>query len=176
MRTNCIRVFAFVFIGAIVLDTLPGSWSCLQRPKFYVSQVLKPIGLAQGEWTLFSPNPDVDNGWFSAEIVDYQDVKTQWMSPIWSEWTIWEKFYQFRHINFYNRLATTKYMQAWDDFADYLGRQYRERHAQVQLKQVSLYRNSMRMLPLPDDGTLPPAEDLAWMTSNEFLTKRTSAP
>ncbi len=155
---------------------MPGAWSWFQQPKSMLSEVLKRIGLAQGEWVLFAPNPDVDNGWLSAEIINTNQQSHQWLSPIWDQHSVWNKFYRFRHMNFYNRLANSRNLSAWDEFADFLVRQYRQQNPQEIVRQVSLFRNSMKMLPLPGDITMPTPDDITWMTSNEFLTRRTYQP
>ena len=165
-----IRGFALLAIAVIVLDTLPRNWGWLTGTKQAVSSVLNRVGLWQGEWPLFAPDPVVNNGWFTAEIRDPDGTVTRWNSPFWSEASAWDKFVGFRYIDYFNRLTLPSNFPAADDFADYLAREVGRPVASVRL-----YKNQV-LLQMPDDGSLPPREEIAWMFSSELVAVRKYQP
>lgn len=163
-----------LLVVAMFLDVCPNSWSLIGLPKSWLSAVLNRVGLWQGDWSMFAPDPETDNGWISAELVDAEQTSSSWNSPIWSEVDSWGKFYRFRHINFYNRLPQNVNLLAWGDFADYLARDA-EHRTHVRIAKISLYRNHLNLLR-PEDGSLPSRDEEMWTTSSEFLTQRIYQP
>ena len=169
-KRTLIRVFALLVIFVIVLDTLPRSWGWLRPPKQMLSSVLNRVGLWQGEWPLFAPDPVINNGWFTAEVHAIDGTVTQWSSPYWSEASGWDKFIDFRHVDYFNRLTLRTNAPAADDLADYLACE-----ANKPVARVKLYKNLVT-LQMPDDGTLPPRDELGWIFNSEPVSIRRYQP
>ncbi len=170
MSRTVIRSFAIIVILVMVLDTLPNSWSFLSLPKRGLSFVLNRVGLWQGEWSMFAPDPVINNGWLTAELTTKDGRSIQWDSPHWSKSGIVDKFVRFRHINYYNRLPLLWNLKATDDFMDYLARQSGQ-----EIARVKLYRNHMR-LQMPEDGSLPVREEAEWQFLSELWVQREITP
>jgi hypothetical protein len=79
------------------------------------------LGISQGEWSLFAPNPTLNNAWFSAELYAPDGTLTTWNSTYWGTASGTQKFREFRMLNFSNRLSRRDPL-ARDDFADYVAR------------------------------------------------------
>lgn len=169
-KRRAVRLFALVAIFVIVLDTLPRNWDWLTSPKRSVSSVLNRIGLWQGEWPLFAPDPFINNGWFTADVRSGDGTVTQWNSPYWSEFGAWDKFVRFRHVDYFNRLTLRSNAPAADDFADYVARTSGKPVASIRL-----YKNQV-LLQMPDDGSLPPRDEITWIFSSEPVSVRSYEP
>lgn len=158
-------------------DVLP--WEILpdDRPKERLSAVLNRLGIWQGQWSMFAPNPSVNNYWLTAELQTPDGEKVEWSSPYWPEASTWEKFHGFRSLNYYNRLQLPQYRFAAEDLAAYLRRQMTAEHdgalpvddsngaAQHHLR---LFANGLRMV-YPTDSSLPPPEEITWVTYSEVI-------
>ncbi len=206
-RRLAVRCFVVLIVFDIVVETMPRDWPLAKQLKQMVGPLSSRLGLAQGEWALFAPNPVIKNGWVSAEVYYARDlakssaarpVKT-WNSPIWRSVGPWEKFYRFRTLNYFNRMPPT-HMRKIEDFGDYLVRQLvgehlrpvpidlltkRKREAEQsggsELTEDSdevvlkLFSNHLQIV-MPEDGTLPPPEEIIWLSVGENLLLRTYAP
>lgn len=182
------------FLGValvLVLDTLPW-WNIVYVPKLYELYVAEPIGLWQGEWTLFAPNPFLDNGWMSADLRDQNGNRYVWNSPHWVEKGIVEKFTKFRHLNYYNRIYSINNRIAADDLADNLARRpfdlqpgfndplklFGEPPPPAEpgpIVEVKLFHVSKTMSLAPD-SPLPRKDDILWILRTEYLTTRNVEP
>ena len=167
VRRRAVRWFVILLITVMFVDSAPQSWSWLRRPKRAVSVVLNRIGLWQGEWSMFAPDPVLNNGWFTAEIHSPDGTVSQWNSPYWITSNSGDKFLRFRYLNYFNRLPAPFYQPARNDFADYLARK-----SPVPVESVKLFHTRTRLI-MPEDGSLPKRDEVDWMFSSEILTKRT---
>ncbi len=198
MRRIFIRCFVALFLLAIAIDTFPKcDWVFPIQKR--VGPVLNYTGLWQGDWPLFAPNPVINNGWVSAEF--YRDDSStplqsadgkplSWSSPVWSECTSWDKFYRFRHVNYFNRIPIRS-QNMINDLADYVAREklgpdYRlvepvssdSPSTTLQAKEaieLRLTKNALRIV-LPDDGTLPPPDETTWIYVGSSLATRKYSP
>ena len=129
LRRICIRCFVALALLTIAIDTAPRS--AVTNPlQDLIRPALNVAGLWQGDWPLFAPNPTINNGWLSAEfypvggkspILTDDGKPLGWNSPIWSEYDVWNKFYRFRHVNYFNRVPY-RGKDPLDDLADYIAR------------------------------------------------------
>ncbi len=95
-----IRCFVLSILVLIVADVWPAqSWNV--RIKKPIAQALDWMGLRQGSWAMFTPDPVLNNRWISAEMKTRDGQTLNWDSPLWSRASGWDKFVQFRHINYY---------------------------------------------------------------------------
>jgi len=176
----------------IAIDTLPTAYAPFVPFKFEVNNRLRCFGLSQGDWPLFAPNPEITNGVVIAELVDHKKNTHSWSSIDWSQASIWEKFYRFRHMNYLQRVGHN--LVAYEDLADYTKRKLPEQRdlannsvwfPVVQFIETSpleppiveskLFRFEQRMV-MPEDNTLPKQADTIWSTYSKFLTKREYIP
>lgn len=190
LRRVCVRCFVALALMVIVIDTAP-RWRFLKPLHDLLHPALNAIGLWQGTWPLFAPNPVINNGWMSVDFYANGDAspllapdgKPQiWNSPFWSEFDAWDKFYRFRHVNYFNRIPYQMQI-AIDDLTDYVARaklgsdfHYVESDPLVgpnNSPPIELRLSLTRLqIVLPDDGSLPSPEETTWMSVSSILAKR----
>lgn len=117
------RVLLNVFLAAIVLivaiDTLPQSPPAVQRA---LTPLLARLGIEQGPWGLFAPDPDRMNTRLSAEIT-YRDGKQfTWLGPDWSKATAWDKWAGHRHFEWNDHIANYKHDQMYEAWCRHIAR------------------------------------------------------
>lgn len=115
-----IQAFVLVFAVAVAVDVTPDSWVPHSVIRAKVRYGLSYLGLAQGEWSLFAPNPGMRTGFIVGEVRDGSGNIALWTSPDWSKEGIVAKFLSFRHLNYYQRAVLSE--EASNDLADYLQR------------------------------------------------------
>jgi len=170
-KKRYVRIFFVIVIAVMSLDVTPPSCPGMSRPKRWLSAFLNRVGLWQGQWVMFSPNPVLNNAYLTAEIDDKDGNRTYWDSPDWKHVSNWEKFYRFRDMNYYNRIYLPQNLLATNDFADYLART----SSKSPVARLKLVRTPMTMV-VPETGTLPKRDDTIWISSSNFLTERRYDP
>lgn len=192
LKLWCIRYFAFAWMILIAVDTLPTAYATFFPFKYEINNRLRHLGLSQGDWPLFAPNPEITNGVVIAELIDHKQNTHSWSSIDWSQASIWEKFYRFRHMNYLQRVSHN--LVAYEDLVDYVKRALPEqsKHSNdevwfpvVQFMETApleppiveskLFQFEQRMV-MPEDSTLPKQADTIWSTYSKFLTKREYIP
>ena len=171
MYSTSIRLFFCSAVVVIFLDIIPPSWPMFSQPKQWLSNVLNRVGLWQGQWSMFAPDPILNNAYLSAEFEDNQGNKTYWDSPDWKKTGNLEKFYGFRHLNFFNRIYLDQNNRALKDFADFLVRT----EGRPTVRSVKFFRTSMSILAA-DDGNMPARGNTTWLSRTDFLTERRYDP
>jgi hypothetical protein len=191
-KKTAIRILAFLFCVAVVVDTIPESYSWASRLKSWVHPALIPLGLSQGDWPLFAPNPVLNNGVLVAELTDRVGNTATWTSTDWQAASVWTKFYRFRHMNYQQRLPNNQ--AAAKDFADYLLRAVPDRERaqgnarwsqdgqmlepapiEPPMREVKLYKYRNTMV-LEDGKPLPRFDETPWSTQINFIVRRESEP
>lgn len=168
---SAIRIFFIVTVVVIVADIIPPNWPGASRPKQWLSSFLNRVGLWQGQWMMFTPNPMINNAYLTAEIENEDGTKVFWDSPDWKFAVSWKKFYRFRHMNFYNRIYLPGSSSATNDFADYLARTV----SNSTVRKLTLVRVPMTMV-IPEAGSFPRRDDTIWISSSNFVTERIYDP
>ncbi len=163
-------LFSVIAIG-LAVDVCPPVWLGNSKAKLVWSEWLSRVGLWQGQWSMFSPDPVLNNAWIVAEFEEADGTTTEWISPNWREAGTVEKFIRFRELNFFNRLYIDRNAPAWNDFADWL----KATQAPASTKLIRLTRNQFRMSPIIDDQ-LPAQEETTWILSSDFLLERSYTP
>lgn len=120
------RRLTSLFLGAWLLllfvDTLPSTSLIHQRLKDKVDPFLDVTGLWQGTWQLFAPEPDKIDVRVTAEI-SYADGSTRtWQSPDWRDTSSWQKFVNFRAMEYFDNVRDDDNAAAWGSLADFLAR------------------------------------------------------
>lgn len=104
----------------VLVDALPRTSLLHQRLKNRVDPFLDVTGLWQGTWQLFAPGPDKIDVRVTAEI-SYADGRTRsWQSPDWRDMSGWQKFVNFRAMEYYDTVRRNENSAAWESLADYL--------------------------------------------------------
>ena len=164
-RRFLIRAFVLLFVIVIVHETVPfGNLDGIQRRP--LSPVLARLGLSQGVWRLFAPNPNRMTSWVSAEMQRSDGQLTTWQSPIWADVGAIEKFFRFRHLNYYNRFQKPLYPTVAQDLADQLRRSQLDAES---IRQVRLYQNRLTIL-LDDEQEYPSREQTYRLFSRDSLS------
>src|SRR3954468_7947680 len=94
MRLKQLGVYATnLLIAAIVMivviDTLPQSPSAL---RLAIAPLAARLGINQGPWTLFAPDPDRTNTQLRAEITYRDGERREWIGPDWRKVSAWDKW------------------------------------------------------------------------------------
>jgi hypothetical protein len=186
-------MFVLVVLSVMIIDTLPFP----TRLKLACSPVLNRVGLWQGSWALFAPNPAINNAWLSVDVTAPDGTQQTWNSTYWSETSSWERFRRYRFINYNNRIASVDKAAA-DNFADYMACQLISPDARPlpateseetansgqnagleshegRVWRLSVYRN-LFTLSLPEDGSFPLREEAIWLSTSRNLTLRQYLP
>lgn len=169
----------------IFIDTLPSTFAHLLPIRGPINATLNTLGLGQGDWPLFAPNPIINNGTIIAEIEDKNHRRFQWSSPDWSKQSVWCKFYEFRQINYFQRLPY--YPLACENLADYLhrtipqqqtvtpiidltptGNDLTAREFTPPIRQFNLYHAKFELMTHDGPG-LPSTEEVFWSYQMRLL-------
>ncbi len=161
----------FALIAALMIaDAMPASFQWFSIPKQAARYCLQRAGLWQGEWSMFAPDPVINNGWFSADIELASGDIEHWDSPYWAEKGSLEKFRRAREMNYYNRLGLPWNLCATDDFADYL-----LRNSKSPARSIKLFKNQMQFRP-DSEGRFLSHDETEWMFSTEIVTRKSAQP
>lgn len=191
-RRFAIPLFVLMFASAIAIDTYPKNWAYRSPLKETVHGILGALGLQQGDWPLFAPNPRIRTGLIVGEILDGEGNTALWVSTDWAKASVWEKFYRARHLNYLQRVIQNS--TASTDLADYLHSAipHRERVEPgirwtedsepkmsdplvPPVRQIVLYHHLRRIILAPGEP-LPSSSDIIWSQKSTFLVKRDYEP
>ena len=159
-------VFVLVTSGA---PTLHWSQNALrERLDLYVDAV----GLWQGQWELFAPEPDKINV-AVVGIVEFADGETsEWRHPDWGELGPLGKFRSFRLMEFTDGIRRDANSGAWRTFAEYVVRTHpHPTNAYVPPTRVSLWRHYV-VIPQPHEPLRPIADPFILSERELFFTAR----
>lgn len=192
MKRHAIRIAAGLFCIVVLIDTIPESYTWVRGAKAWIHPVLVGLGLSQGDWPLFAPNPVLNNGVIVAELTDGNGNPATWTSTDWGRASVWTKFYRFRHMNYHQRLTNTHLAAV--DFAKYLLKSvpYTEpavgsirwssdnqmlEPAEIEppIQEVRLYQYRNTIV-LQASQPLPSFEQTAWSTQIVFLARWAQEP
>lgn len=192
MKKNAIRILALLFCIGVAIDAIPESYSWAPGLKAWVHPTLRSLGLSQGDWPLFAPNPVINNGVLVAEVTDAVGKPGTWTSIDWQTASVWTKFHRFRHMNYLQRLPHNHL--AANDFADYLLVSIPARESAVgsvrwgpenqmldpaplesPMRDIKLYHYRNTMVIEQGQG-LPALDQTQWSTQIRFLIRREAKP
>ncbi len=137
-----VKAFFLVLVAVIAIDTVPfgrvagqGPFAFVYDLKVRMRPALRAIGLWQGEWQLFAPNPVLSNSWWTIEAkgewaAELEEADGQrasalqlpngysWSSPYWGGMSAMEKTYKRRHVSYFRRMSDFPRMVV-RDYVDY---------------------------------------------------------
>jgi hypothetical protein len=156
LRLYAINALIAVILLIVVIDMLPQSPSAVRLAMMPISTRL---GINQGQWTLFAPEPDRVNTRLKAEITYRDDERRQWIGPDWRAVSAWEKWTGHRRREWFDHIALQTGAPAWEPWCRYLARtqrpdlEYADHGAEVRV----IYR----------EASIPPAECRPWPSIRE---------
>lgn len=155
-RLYAINTFIAVVLAMLVIDALPQSPLGLQLA---IRPLLTRLGIHQGYWTLFAPDPDRMNTRLRAEITYRDGERATWVMPDWRKVSAWEMFVTHRRRAWWSHIVSQDGGPTWEPSCRYLARQQRpdladaDRGADVRL----IYQ----------EAPIPPAEQKPWPSIRE---------
>jgi len=156
LRLYAVNTFIAAFLLIVFVDMLPQSPLAL---RLAIVPVVTRLGIQQGQWTLFAPDPDRVNTRLKAEITYRDGERREWVGPDWRHVSATEKWVGHRWREWYDHMAGQNGAPAWEPWCRYLARTERpefensDRGAEVRV----LYR----------EAPIPPAESRPWPSIRE---------
>lgn len=150
--------FIAIVLAVLAIDALPGSPTAL---RVLIQPALLRAGLAQGPWSMFSPDPDRTNRFLRAEIEYPSGDKVEWKTPIWRERGAGEVFLNHRRRSWWDRMISPDCASAWEPTCRYLARIHQPAGVQ------ELAGTKVRLIY--HEAPVPPAEDKPWPSVREII-------
>src|SRR5262245_5659101 len=156
MRLTQLHLYAVnAFIAAIllivVIDTLPQSPTAL---RLAIVPIATRLGINQGPWTLFAPDPDHTNTRLRAEIKYRDGEQRQWNGPDWRQVSAWEKWIGHRRREWFDHIALQNGAPAWEAWFRHLARSERPDFADAD--------RGAEVRVIYQEAVVPPAENRPW--------------
>lgn len=144
--------FIVCFVTVSIIDATPAVSDAHARLQERLDPMLDALGLWQGDWQLFAPNPRGVNLWISARMVG-EGAPLEWRSPEWRDLGPFRKLFFVRHMKFVELIRLDENRDAWEAFADYPLRQVPP-EARRAVTRVELHRH-WRDTPSPRVEWIP---------------------
>jgi hypothetical protein len=122
LRLFAINSFIALILAILLLDALPATPLAL---RLAMEPTIVRLGIHQGPWNLFAPDPDRTNRRVLAEITYRDGRKLTWVMPDPRQQTNWQKWALHRHRDYIDHLITQEAEPAWEPFCRYLARTLR---------------------------------------------------
>ena len=169
------RILFPILAILFIVDVLPWTWTAVKPVKKVVNSLTSPAGIWQNEWALFAPNPVVANSWITADVQLPDGSLEQWQNTYWADASAWERFANFRMLNYTNRVQIPSNYAAADDLAESIARQYAT-DLGLDIKEglkdtgitVTVYSNGASLV-MPEDGSLPTEEEQTWVAFSNVI-------
>ena len=107
-----------LFWAVCMIDGTPASSPVHEKLDDLVDPMLCKVSLWQNDWALFAPDIDHWNSKIECIITWDDGSQTVWSHADWTTAGWWEKFRQFRHMEYYESLILANGQPAWPAFAD----------------------------------------------------------
>ncbi|MFN3189621.1 MAG: hypothetical protein ACE361_03775 [Aureliella sp.] len=176
-----VRIFALSYMLVIAVDVAPTDgalgWLANYGIKPTVETVTGYSGLWQRSWSMFAPDPEVANLWVSADLYDELDRNVGfWNSPYWGNESGWEKFRNFRAVNYYNRFCVSNSPGVGTDLASFLVRSPLSPLVdRDQVAAAEVFANSLE-LQFAEKGSIPAPNEMVWVTKSTIKASTRTVP
>lgn len=156
LRHYALNALIAVLLAAVVVDALPQSPLALRMA---IRPVLVSLGLEQGPWMLFAPDPGDTLYQMRAEITYRDGQRAEWSVPAWRHESWPQIWWKSRRRQWLRRLCMQEAAPAWQAWARHLARSLRpdlsdaERGAEVRL--------------IFQEASIPPASSRPWTSWRE---------
>lgn len=118
-RLYFLNAFIALIVAAVIIDTLPQSPFALREA---ISPTLVRLGIKQGSWDLFAPEPDHINTRIRAEITYRDGERRDWQGPDWTKVSTWEKWVGHRRFEWYDHAILQPNAPAWEPWCREIAR------------------------------------------------------
>jgi hypothetical protein len=113
-------VLALAFVLIALLDGFPARSEIHKRLLQGLRPLLSALGLYQGDWQLFAPDPDQINAWVEARVVRSDGSSWSWTTPDWRHRSPLERFREGRHQKLSDAFRLDSRRALWPYLADYV--------------------------------------------------------
>lgn len=135
-RGTC-NAFIISVLVLIFIDGFPFSPVPLRD---LVDPALDKLGIYQGEWNMFAPEPDTVNTRLSADIEYYDGTLAHWSTPEWRKLSYFQRIMRFREHEYLEKASTLPYAQIWPELADFIVREQQgATPSESEVKRVKIY-------------------------------------
>jgi hypothetical protein len=136
LKTCCANTIIVVVLALMLLQAWPGVPIWLSWGPTYVADLL---GLSQGTWSMFTPDPDNENHRLGA-IIEYEDgLIVEWESPYWPDQNSFERFAGHRRSEYIDAMRNSMNSGALDGLAAWLARTQRQDGGTLATKRVEIF-------------------------------------
>ena len=161
-RTGCaLKGARNLLIGAILLgltvDTLP---AVPNRIRQALLPPLKLLGIDQGKWSMFDPEPDRQNHRISAVVYYADGSERTWRPPDWREQSRRERFLTHRQSKYCENIANPGFLSALPPLAHWIVRELENQSDPPRAKPV-------RVEFWIEDGPIPDHHYFPWPNVQE---------
>src|SRR6478609_5972373 len=119
VRLYVVNTFIAAVLAIVAIDTLPQSPAALHMA---ILPSLIRLGVNQGMWNLFAPDPDRVNTRLRAEITYRDSEKRAWHGPDWPRASAWDKWVRHRHVEWFDHIVLQNNGPAWEPWCRHLAR------------------------------------------------------
>ena len=170
LRLRACNLLIGALLALILLDGLP---TTPEPVRALIDPMVDRLGIWQGPWHLFSPNPDGQNHRFRAEITYYDGTEFEWHSPAWRELSSGERFLKHRESEYLDHVWGVANEPAWAPWADHLAAMHRTSdHPGSRPREVRVIIE-VGAVPSPDEGPWRPlGEATEYRDSWVLFTKK----
>lgn len=123
LKAKALMLFQALLLMILLVGGMPTIHPAQRALRRGLDGLIDGVGLWQGQWELFAPNPDRSNARVVA-IVEFEDGATaEWRSPEWQELSALARFRHFRMAEFVDGIRQDNNKGAWPAFARWAARQ-----------------------------------------------------
>jgi hypothetical protein len=112
-RLYLLNAFIALVLAVVIIDTMPLSPPALRE--VFVPMLVR-LGIKQGSWNLFAPEPDHVNTRIRAEITYRDGERREWHGPDWAKVSLWEKWVGHRRFEWYDHVILQPNAAAWESW------------------------------------------------------------
>ena len=155
LRLRACNLLIAALLALILLDGLPTTPKPVRE---LIDPAVDRLGISQGPWQLFSPNPDGQNHRFRAEISYHDGAQHEWRSPVWRQLSASERFHSHRESEYLDHVWGVANEPAWAPWADHLAAMHRTSDQQGSRPREVRMIIEIGDVPPPADGPWPPID------------------
>jgi hypothetical protein len=155
IKAKALCLFQGLLLLILLIGGLPNFHPAQKALREMLDPLIDALGLWQGQWELFAPDPDSINVRVVA-VVEFEDGETaQWRSPEWQEMSVAAKFRHFRMAEYVDGIRKDPNRGAWPALANWVARQVNHPQGRDSDRvRVELWRHWV-VIP-PPGSPLPP--------------------
>lgn len=138
-------------LAAGLIDTWPQSPPALHAA---LRPWLTRLGIQQGAWTLFAPEPDRTNTRYRVEITYRDGHQVVWTSPDWRAEPVSRRWWSHRRFEWLDHVTSLGRPEVWEAWCRYLVR--------TQRSDLDDPVRGAHVRVVYEEAVIPPAEERPW--------------